>query len=121
MFATICLYVSIGWGKLDDNLPLASRLQEARVPIVSNTDCKIAYSQAGINIEENSQICAGIGQIDTCAGDSGGPMLSNELSPLKRYSVIGITSFGVACADANFPGVYTRVDNYLDWIVQNMQ
>ena len=88
---------------------------------MSNTDCKIAYTQASTNIEENSQICAGIGQIDTCAGDSGGPMLSNELSPLKRYSVIGITSFGVTCADANFPGVYTRVDNYLDWIVQNMQ
>ena len=60
-------------------------------------------------------------KIDTCAGDSGGPMLSNELSPLKRYSVIGITSFGVQCADANFPGVYTRVDNYLDWIAQNLQ
>lgn len=111
----------IGWGKLDDYLPLASRLQEARVPIVSNTDCTNGYSQGGINIEENSQICAGIGQIDTCAGDSGGPMLSNELSPLQRYAVIGITSFGVTCADANFPGVYTRVDNYLDWIAQNMQ
>merc|ERR1711988_477357 len=78
----------------------------------------IALTVRCINIDEASQICAGIGNIDTCAGDSGGPMLSNELSPLKRYSVIGITSFGVQCADANFPGVYTRVDNYLDWIAQ---
>jgi hypothetical protein len=30
---------------------------------------------------------------------------------IKRFSVNGITSFGVT--DANFPGVYTRVDNIL--------
>jgi len=111
----------IGWGKLDDDLPVSNILQEARVPVVGNPACNSAYSKGGINIDEASQICAGIGNIDTCAGDSGGPMLSNELSPLKRYSVIGITSFGVQCADANFPGVYTRVDNYLDWISQNLQ
>ena len=81
-----------GWGKLDDDLPLATTLQKATVPIVSNTNCNSDYNPGGITIDEKSQICAGLGQIDTCAGDSGGPMLSNELSPLKRYAVIGITS-----------------------------
>ena len=37
-----------------------------------------------------------------------------------RYSVVGITSFGVKCADAKFPGVYTRVDRFIDWIKKNM-
>jgi len=110
----------IGWGKLDDDLPLATTLQKATVPIVSNSNCNSDYNPGGITIDENSQICAGLGQIDTCAGDSGGPMLSNELSPLKRYAVIGITSFGVKCADPDYPGVYTRVDNYLDWIAQHL-
>jgi len=111
----------IGWGKLDDDLPTSDVLQEARVPIVATSSCKNSYSQGGIDIDGTSQICAGLGTIDTCAGDSGGPMLSNELSPQNQFAVIGITSFGVQCADTNFPGVYTRVDNYLDWIAENMK
>ena len=76
-----------------------------------------------VNYDKNNSTvptCDGKQCKDTCAGDSGGPMLSNELSPLKRYAVIGITSFGVKCADPDYPGVYTRVDNYLDWIAQHL-
>ena len=40
-------------------------------------------------------------------------MLSNQFGP---YAVIGITSFGVKCKDPTFPGVYTRVDKFIDWI-----
>jgi secreted trypsin-like serine protease len=36
--------------------------------------------------------------------DSGGGMMLADSN--GRYSVIGITSFGVKCAEADFPGVY---------------
>ena len=38
-----------------------------------------------------------------------------------KWSVIGITSFGVECGDSQYPGVYTRVDQYLDWIASTTQ
>ena len=49
-------------------------------------------------------------------GDSGGALLSNKLG--GRWAVVGVTSFGVDCAREDFPGVYTRVDQYLPRIRQ---
>ena len=66
-------------------------------------------------------MCAGKGETDSCFGDSGGPLLADHLGDNNRWSIVGITSFGGPdCGSAEFPGVYTRVDMYLDWIRGNM-
>ena len=64
-------------------------------------------------------LCAGMptGGQDSCQGDSGGPLLVQL--PNRRWVVIGIVSWGVKCGIDNRPGVYTRVDKYLQWIVEN--
>ncbi len=47
-------------------------------------------------------------------GDSGGPLIVQE--PNGDFAVVGLTSWGPAvCADG-LPGVYTRVNQFLDWI-----
>lgn len=53
----------------------------------------------------------------TLQGDSGGPLLYQMSS--GRWTTIGIVSWGVRCGEPNHPGVYTKVDHYLSWIVQN--
>lgn len=53
--------------------------------------------------------------IDTCRGDSGGPLM--YFSPLKnQYEIIGIISYGTGCGQENHGGIYTRVSAYIDWI-----
>ena len=77
------------------------RLQ-ATVPIVSIPECQQDYRGVSrVNINED-MVCAGQGRRDSCAGDSGGPMLSNFAN--GRWSVIGIVSFGVDCASERHPG-----------------
>uniref|UniRef100_A0A672ZX25 trypsin n=1 Tax=Sphaeramia orbicularis TaxID=375764 RepID=A0A672ZX25_9TELE len=58
-----------------------------------------------------NMICAGklTGGKDACQGDSGGPLVCNG-------KFVGIVSWGIGCAYAYYPGVYTNVKNYLDWI-----
>lgn len=50
---------------------------------------------------------------DACYGDSGAGLTINNLE--KPY-LLGIASWGVGCARVGYPGVYTRVANYSDWI-----
>lgn len=55
---------------------------------------------------------------DSCQGDSGGPL---QIYPpnANHARVVGIVSFGISCG-TQYPGVYTRVAYYIDWIATNV-
>jgi len=110
--------VIIGWGSTFSGGGPQDTLRQARVPMVSQQECADAYSAISRVTIGATKLCAGDGRRDTCNGDSGGALLSNNIG--GSFAVVGVTSFGVDCAREDFPGVYTRVDQYLDWIRQNM-
>ncbi len=54
--------------------------------------------------------------VDTCHGDSGGPLMAfvND-----RWILAGIISGGRGCADPGYLGVYTRVSAFISFIDTN--
>lgn len=89
-------------------------VHEVKVPILSLEQCrKMKYKASRIT---TNMICAGKGSQDSCQGDSGGPLLVQDGD---KVEIAGIVSWGVGCGRPGYPGVYTRVTNYLNWIRTN--
>jgi secreted trypsin-like serine protease len=80
-------------------------LMGATTHVVPTATCDAGYGRGSITAR---MLCAGepAGGIDTCQGDSGGPLAATAGGvPV----LAGIVSFGIGCAQAEYPGVYTRV------------
>ncbi|KAF5280670.1 hypothetical protein FQA39_LY05318 [Lamprigera yunnana] len=110
-----------GWGRLSEGGTLPSVLQEVQVPIVSNDRCKSMFLRAGRHeFIPDIFLCAGHegGGQDSCQGDSGGPLQVRGKD--GRYFLAGIISWGIGCAEANLPGVCTRISKFVPWILKNV-
>ncbi|XKL66668.1 hypothetical protein PGB90_010088 [Kerria lacca] len=108
----------VGWGRTSEGGTLASVIQEVQVPILTLNQCRNSkYKPTRIT---PNMICAGKGVQDSCQGDSGGPLLVNS-SGNDKLELAGIVSWGVGCGRPGYPGVYTRVNRYLDWVKRNMR
>jgi trypsin len=99
-----------GWGstkKCTANCgPTSDDLMAAHTQVIDDSTCSADY---GADFDPGTMVCAGSqsGGVDTCAGDSGGPLEA----PLGGgvYRLVGITGWGSGCAQPGAPGVYTRV------------
>uniref|UniRef100_UPI00358F9E8C uncharacterized protein n=1 Tax=Myxine glutinosa TaxID=7769 RepID=UPI00358F9E8C len=98
--------------------PTFSKLQEAPVPLVSTETCMNQMADS-FNITSH-MICAGYpqGGIDTCSGDSGGPLICEDVG---HEWLVGVTSFGIGCAQTNRSGIYAQVASLLPWIKQQIE
>jgi len=58
-------------------------------------------------------ICAAVpgGGKDACQGDSGGPLVVGG-------QLVGIVSWGVVCAEAQYSGVYSNIANVKSFVTQ---
>lgn len=104
-----------GWGTtcwLSCNL--STGLRQVSVPVVSNATCGSSTAY-GSWFNGTTMVCAGLmsGGKDSCQGDSGGPLtVAGTGGPFE----IGIVSWGNECAAPNYPGVYTRVAAYNNYL-----
>ncbi|KAG6451334.1 venom serine protease Bi-VSP isoform X1 [Manduca sexta] len=114
-----------GWGNLEARGPAATHLQVVQLPVVSNDYCKQAYRNYTQQKIDERVLCAGYknGGKDSCRGDSGGPLMQpiwNSQSYKTYFFQIGVVSFGKGCAEAGFPGVYSRVTNFMPWLQEKV-
>ena len=100
-----------GWGDTEGTTS-STQLQVVGVPITEESNY-----WGGV---EDDEIMAGYpdGGYDSCQGDSGGPMVVLAADG-ETFLQVGIVSWGSGCADAGYPGVYSRVSYFIDWICEN--
>ena len=87
-----------------------SLLQEGNIMALNATKCSIPYGKLWQG--EESMLCAGNAEegVDSCRGDSGGPLLD------ENNILVGVISVGMTCGDKNFPGIYARISSSAYWI-----
>ncbi|XP_021693921.1 serine protease easter [Aedes aegypti] len=118
-----------GWGSTSNrNNSPSPTLQWLRLPIVDTAQCATSYARYSVNsrnpiIVSGNQMCVqGQENMDACQGDSGGPLMNEAISSRDRFVLLGLVSFGPrTCGVSNFPGVYTRISSYIDWIQRQVE
>ncbi|KAA3671373.1 uncharacterized protein DEA37_0014562 [Paragonimus westermani] len=100
---------------------IATKLQHVELAIMSNDYCTSKYNRLrapeapfGMSVPHRV-ICAGYpeGGRDSCNHDSGSPLMCRSSG---QWYVMGVISFGYKCAMPGFPGIHTRVADYVPWI-----
>jgi hypothetical protein len=103
-----------GWGKTHDVTldRVSAVLLEAELNVVGRPRCA-ATPGYGTTFIHSDVVCAGSPGRATCRGDSGGPIVFRDGSPV----LVGVVSWGAhRCNGGDAPSVYTRVAAYADWI-----
>ena len=115
------IYYVSGWG-LTENDTSSDVLQVGLLRQLPNDVCQQLLQRKDKYVTVNSdQMCAiGANRTDNCSGDSGGPLKTVAVN--ARFVQYGVVSYGLrTCGKETAPGVYTRVENYIDWILDNLE
>ncbi|XP_017006637.2 trypsin-1 [Drosophila takahashii] len=103
-----------GWGLNATGGVVQQQLQKVQLQVFGDQECSDRH-QTQLHA---SQICAGLpeGGKGQCSGDSGGPLILTNTD-----TQVGIVSWSIKpCARPPFPGVFTEVSAYVDWIVETV-
>lgn len=104
---------------LSSNDVNSDRLMQAELPLVATSQCQ-GVGELKEGVIDGRTLCAGEpqGGKDACQGDSGGPLVGRRAA--GGWTQIGVVSWGIGCARAGLPGVYTRVAAFAPWLRSHM-
>ncbi|XP_050080208.1 uncharacterized protein LOC126567903 [Anopheles maculipalpis] len=116
--------LAAGWGRTGVGEEQTDILLKVELALVSNENCSNYYAGGDRSLRDglmDHQLCAGDEKMDTCPGDSGGPLHVKLFDGWKLIPfLVGVTSFGQACG-LSVPGVYVKVSSFGDWIIETLQ
>ena len=120
LYTTDTVNLVAGWGLLSFIGGYTDDLMQVMVPTYDFDEANSTYSQLGSEFQlTQNMFAAGYakGGRDACYGDSGGPLITSNSGDWK---LTGVVSWGEGCGIACYPGVYTRLGNYREWIEENI-
>ncbi|KAI9020420.1 trypsin-like cysteine/serine peptidase domain-containing protein [Hyaloraphidium curvatum] len=105
--------VVAGWGSTEaKSVVMPNRLRAVTMPTVPLDRCRLLMAdwEPVTPVLNRTSICAGPedGGRDSCAGDSGGPLMSFVRGRWVQHATV---SWGVGCATKGAFGVYQRLEN----------
>ena len=113
-----------GWGLTEFNGETAAILQEAELTVADVNECERSYRTRLHFFDRRypggfrgTTLCAQGHEKDSCEGDSGGPLMVAAADGTRQ--VIGVVSTAFGCGIEGFPGINTKVSQYIPWILQN--
>lgn len=111
-----------GWGRTENGTN-SQRMLKLDISGVPRAQCARIYQRQNVALGAGQMCAGGEAGKDSCRGDSGGPLMRyDNQAEYPHWYVAGIVSFGpTPCGLVGFPGVYTRVAEYVDWIRANMR
>lgn len=105
---------AIGQGNANINSAVLLRVD---LRLMGQRTCESRPDRGGGKVH-SKVFCAANPKQSTCGGDSGGPVVLTNGTPV----LAGLVSWGSSrCGGDGRPSVYTRIDQYLDWIDQAMR
>ena len=104
-----------GWGHTYEDGENSDVLRVVHVPIIGRDLCNTVYDDT----ITKTMLCAGASNRDSCQNDSGGPLVVWRRR--KPAVLVGIVSHGRGCGEKYYPGIYTKVSSFVDWIENTIE
>ncbi|XP_053956280.1 uncharacterized protein LOC128861931 [Anastrepha ludens] len=112
-----------GWGATS-NGEMRNLKMTSTVTVENLAECMRLFRTSGlVNLTAEHICAAGKSAAESVVHDSGGALMSmQEIGKVQSYFLVGIDTLSYEYAlQQDFPGLYTRIDSYLEWIKNEIE